>query len=60
MYYSMCRKALGQCCLYEACQVRKEAALSLVQLVPQVDMKLDSRSYDRDFFLTLKEKGSNG
>ena len=49
----MCRKALGQCCPYEACQVRKEAALSLVQHVPEVNMKLGSRSFnvDRDFFL---------
>ena len=27
MYHSICRKALGQCCPYEACQVRKEAAI---------------------------------
>ena len=33
VYYKYCRKALEQGCAYEPCQVRKEAALSMMQLV---------------------------
>ena len=33
VYYKYCRKALEQGCTYEPCQVRKEAALSMKQLV---------------------------
>lgn len=52
MYHSICRKALGQCCPYEACQVRKEAALSLVRHVLLVMMRFRLGPLrDRDFLL---------
>ena len=53
MYYSRCRKALGQCCPYEMCQVRKEAALSLICFVLQVIMNLTGRDLVSTFFIDV-------
>ena len=40
MYDIYCRKALGQGRAYEPCQIRKEAARSLMCFVLYVDMQL--------------------
>ena len=56
-YNKRCRKAVWQWRTYEPCQIRKEAALSLLVHVPYVHSKM-KKVFDfkiKNFFCCLKE-----